>query len=147
MVDNLDLDDKQLIQKFLNGSDEAFEELVGRYLKPIYNFLYQFTRDADSLDDLTQETFIKVWKNIRKFDQSKTFRVWIYSIAKNTAYDFLKKKKTVPFSFFENFEGDNKLEKISDLKVNDQIVVMGNPGDNGVVNASLIRVFNNPATN
>ncbi len=91
MKDNFDLNDKQLVQKFLDGSDEAFEELVGRYLKPIYNFLYQFTKDPDSLDDLTQETFIKVWRNIRKFDRSKNFRVWIYAIAKNKAYDFLKK--------------------------------------------------------
>ena len=110
------LNDKQLIQEFLNGSDEAFEQLVGRYLKPIYNFLYQFTKDRDSLDDLTQETFIKVWRNIKKFDQSKIFRVWIYAIAKNTAYDFLKKKKTLPFSLFEDEEGNNRLEKISEEK-------------------------------
>jgi len=112
MTDNLDLNDKQLIQEFLNGSDEAFEELVGRYLKPIYNFLYQFTKDRDSVDDLAQETFIKVWRNIKKFDQTKSFRVWIYAIAKNTAYDFLKKKKTLSFSNFIDSEGYNKLEKV-----------------------------------
>jgi RNA polymerase sigma-70 factor (ECF subfamily) len=104
-------DDKNLIIAFLNGLDESFEQLVNRYLKPIYNFLYQFTKDTDSLDDLTQETFIKVWKNIHKFDQSKNFRTWLYAIAKNTAYDFLKKKKTIPFSNFLDAEGDNKLEQ------------------------------------
>jgi len=110
----MEQEDAKLISDFLNGDDAAFEQLVNRYLKPIYNFLYQFTKDRDSLDDLTQETFIKVWKNIRKFDQSKNFRVWIYAIAKNTAYDFLKKKKTVPFSNFIDEEGNNKLENIGE---------------------------------
>ena len=120
----MEKDDKQLIAEFLDGSDEAFEQLVDRYLKPIYNFLYQFTKDRDSLEDLTQETFIKVWKNIRKFDRSKNFRVWIYAIAKNTAYDFLKKKKTVPFSFFEDADGQNRLERISEEKpLPDEILI------------------------
>lgn len=110
----MEKEDKQLIAEFLDGSDEAFEELVNRHLQSIYNFLYQFTQDRDSLDDLTQETFIKVWKNIRKFDPEKNFRTWLFAIAKNTAYDFLKKKKTIPFSFFENSEGDSPLENISE---------------------------------
>jgi len=91
----------------------AFEQLLQRYLKPIYNFLYQITRDSAALDDLTQETFIKVWKNIARFDQSKIFKVWIFAIAKNTAYDFLKKRKTIPFSFFENGEGNSFIENIA----------------------------------
>lgn len=108
----MEKDDRQLTTEFLAGSDEAFEELVNRHLKAIYNFLYQFTQDRDSLDDLTQETFIKVWKNIKKFDPEKNFRTWLYAIAKNTAYDFLKKKKTIPFSFFENSEGESPLENL-----------------------------------
>lgn len=104
--------DKQLLAEFLAGSDVAFEQLVQRYLKPIYNFLYRFTQDRDSLDDLTQETFVKAWKNLEKFDQTKNFKTWLYTIAKNTAYDFLKKKKTVPFSFFDQETGENRLENI-----------------------------------
>lgn len=106
--------DKKLIAEFLAGSDEAFEQLVNRYLKAIYNFLYQFTQDKDSLDDLVQETFIKAWKNIKKFDLQKNFRTWLYAIAKNTAYDFLKKKKTVPFSNFFDNDGNNQLDNISE---------------------------------
>ncbi|MFA7208820.1 MAG: sigma-70 family RNA polymerase sigma factor [Parcubacteria group bacterium] len=104
--------DRQLIEEFLDGSDDSFEYLVGRYLKPVYNFLYQFTQDRDSLDDLTQETFIKAWKNIKKFDPEKNFRTWLFTIAKNTAYDFLKKKKTLPFSDFLDEAGNNRLENV-----------------------------------
>lgn len=108
--------DQQLVDDFLRGNDESFEILVQQYLKPIYNFLYQFTQDRDSLDDLTQETFIKAWKGIEKFDKTKSFRIWLYVIAKNTAYDFLKKKKTIPFSSFEDEVGNNRLENISEEK-------------------------------
>ena len=94
-----------MIAEFLQGSGESFESLVNRYLKPIYNFLYQFTQDADSLNDLTKETFIKAWKNIRSVDPQKNFHTGLFTIAKNTAYDFLKKKKTVPFSDFIDDEG------------------------------------------
>lgn len=110
----MEKNDQQLITEFLAESDEAFEQLVQRYLKSIYNFLYQFTQDRDSLDDLTQETFIKAWKNIRKFDLKKNFRTWLFTIAKNTAYDYLKKKKTLPFSNFIDDEGNNELENISE---------------------------------
>jgi RNA polymerase sigma-70 factor, ECF subfamily len=107
-------EDKQLVDKFFAGDDSAFSELVKKYLKPVYNFLYYFVSDRETLDDITQETFIKAWKHIKKFDQSRNFKVWIFSIAKNTAYDFLKKKKTIPFSNFTDDEGNNQLENIGD---------------------------------
>jgi RNA polymerase sigma-70 factor (ECF subfamily) len=108
------ISDLELIQNFLAGDDQAFEKLLKRYLKSIYNFLYQLANESSVIDDLTQETFIKAWKNIRRFDQSKNFKVWLFVIAKNTAYDFLKKKKAVPFSYYTDGEGKNRLDNISD---------------------------------
>ena len=108
--------DRKSIAKILDGDDAAFSELVERYLKPIYNFLFTLTRDQSALDDLTQVTFIKAWKNISSFDQSKSFKTWLFTIAKNTAYDYLKKKKTVPFSAFADEEGRNVLEEINEDK-------------------------------
>ena len=72
---------------------------------------------------------MKVWKNIKKFDRNKNFKPWIFQIAKNTSIDFLRKKKTIPFSKFENEKGQNLLvdnmqgeplnliESLSDKKV------------------------------
>jgi RNA polymerase sigma-70 factor, ECF subfamily len=108
------VEDKQLVDNFLAGDDSAFSELVKKYLKPIYNFLYHFVSDREALDDITQETFIKAWKHIEKFDRERNFKVWIFSIAKNTAFDWLKKKKTIPFSTFTDDEGNNKLDNISE---------------------------------
>lgn len=107
-------EDRQLVKNFLVGDDAAFELLLKRYLKPIYNFLFLLTGDRSALDDLTQVTFIKAWKNLRQLDTSRSFKTWLFAIAKNTAYDHLKKKKTVPFSFFENADGYNKLDEIEE---------------------------------
>jgi RNA polymerase sigma-70 factor, ECF subfamily len=110
--------DAQLIKDYLAGDESAFSELVKKYLKPVYNFLYQVTNgDVSILDDLTQITFLKAWKNIKKFDTSRNFKTWIFTIARNTAYDYFKKKKTIPFVSFIDEDGNNKLENISDGEI------------------------------
>ncbi len=109
--------DEQLAKKYLAGDSTAFEQLLKKYLKPIFNFLYQLTGDAVQAEDLTQVSFVKAWINIRKFDKNKSFKTWLFTIAKNTAYDYFKKKKSLPFSFFENSEGYNKLEEIAEDKI------------------------------
>ena len=107
-------DDKKLIEEFLEGNEQAFNILVKRHIKPVYNFLFQLSHDRSIIDDLAQETFVKAWKNIKKFDTERSFKAWIFTIAKNTAYDYFKKKKTIPFSNFVDDEGNNKLENLSD---------------------------------
>lgn len=104
--------DNELVEKYLAGDDEALKTLVCRYLKPVYNFLYQLVSEKTALDDITQVTFIKAWKNLNHFDPNKNFKVWLFTIAKNSAYDYLRKKKTIPFSRFLDGEGNNVLENI-----------------------------------
>ncbi len=101
--------DEQLITKFLMGDREALEILIKRYLKPIYSFSFRFVGNSQEAEDITQEVFVKVWRNLKKFNKDKSFKTWIFTIAKNTSIDFLKKKKAIPFSEFENEEGENKL--------------------------------------
>ncbi len=107
------IEDKQLIQNFLAGDEAAFEQLVDRYLKPLFNFVFHLTRDKNMAEDIVQEVFVKIWKNISKFDRSKKFSTWIFAIAKNASFDWLKKKKAIPFVAFENEQG-NILEYIED---------------------------------
>jgi RNA polymerase sigma-70 factor (ECF subfamily) len=116
--------DQQLIEEFLNGSDLSFEILVKKYLKPVYNFIYHLMNDLGVVDDLTQITFLKAWKNVRRFDLEKDFKVWLFAIAKNTVYDYWKKKKTLPFALFENEDGSNKLENVAEDKILPDEVLM-----------------------
>jgi len=100
------LSDSQLIDNYLAGDEKSLEFLVGRYLKSIYNLSRRLTGDENSADDITQDVFIKVWKNIKKYDNSKSFKAWIFRIAKNTAIDFLRKKKNLLFYDLEKEEND-----------------------------------------
>lgn len=112
-----DLTDEQLIEKYLKGDKAALEFLIARYLKAIYGFAYSLCSDKAAAEDITQEAFVKVWKNIRKFDLKKKFKPWIFQITKNTAIDFSRKRKTIPFSRFENEMGENVLlETLHDAK-------------------------------
>ncbi len=111
---NMDDEDKKLIDEYLSGDNSTFEKLVKKYLKPIYNFTYQLTKDRTQAEDLTQDTFIKAWKNIKKFDKTKSFKTWLFVIARNSAFDYFKKKKAIPFSSFEADGENNKLEEIAE---------------------------------
>ena len=91
------------------------EELVKQYLKPIYGFVFYYAKNRADAEDLTQEVFLRVWKNFKKIDPEKNLKAWLFRIAKNTALDWLKKKKAVPFSNFEDAEGDNPvLDQLTD---------------------------------
>jgi RNA polymerase sigma-70 factor (ECF subfamily) len=113
--------DKQLVKDYLSGIDEdALGILIQKYLKPVYGFIYSYIGDpysAGDAEDITQEAFVRAWKNLAKFNYKKNFKTWIFSIAKNAAVDWLRAKKTVPFSAFENEQGQNVLvETIADKK-------------------------------
>lgn len=110
----MDKTDEQLAVEYQEGNEKALDLLIERYLKPIYNFSFRFMNDDSESQDITQETFVKVWKNIKKFDPQRKFKTWIFEIAKNTAYDHLKKKKPLLFSAlsgdYEDFSFDETLE-------------------------------------
>ena len=103
------LEDKKLIKHYLKGETQALDFLIEKYLKMIYGFVYKNVGSEADSEDITQEVFVKVWKNIKKFDQEKNFKPWIFQIAKNTSIDFLRKKKSIPFSKFENEKGQNPM--------------------------------------
>ena len=110
------LDDYTLIESYLKGNDASLEALVQRYLKPMYGFVFSYVKDAQVAEDVTQEIFLKVWKNLKKIEKNKNFKSWLYTVAKNTALDYLKKKKSIPFSSFEKEDGRNVLmESLSDI--------------------------------
>ncbi len=56
-------EDKKLIEKYLNGDEKALEFLILKYLKPIYSFIFSYVQNQQDAEDLTQETFLKMWRN------------------------------------------------------------------------------------
>ena len=108
--------DKELIANYLAGDEESLEILIKRCLRPVYNFIYKrYVGNAEEAEDIAQDVFLKMWDNLKKFDKEKSFKTWLFAIAKNSAIDFLKKKKAVPFSRFINKDGENMiLETLTD---------------------------------
>lgn len=90
--------DAELIKKSVRGDQAAFGQLVDRYLQGVYLFAYRYALNVDDAEDIAQEAFFRAWKNIKKFDTSKNFKTWIFVIAKNIAFDLMKKKKPASFS-------------------------------------------------
>ena len=86
--------DHELVHAALAEDRGSFSTLVERYVSPIYKFSYRYVRNGPDAEDIAQETFLRVWKNLKKFDQTKNFKTWIFTIAKNASLDLLKKKKT-----------------------------------------------------
>ncbi|MDQ5961359.1 MAG: polymerase sigma-70 factor, subfamily [Patescibacteria group bacterium] len=109
--------DSELLKRHQEGDSDAFPLIMKAYLKPIYHFAFHFTREEGSAEDIVQETFIKAWKHLDRFNAEKKFKTWIFAIAKNTAYDYLKKKRAIPFSSFEDDDGENPIEAIDDEKL------------------------------
>lgn len=91
-------EDNVLIQKFLNGDQNSLKVLIDKYTLPVYNFSSRLA-GVSYAPDITQEVFIKVWKNLKNFNNDKSqFKTWLFTIARNTTTDFLRKKKSILFS-------------------------------------------------
>ncbi len=87
-------DDRDLVKLVIGGDDAAFEHLFNRYRDAIRRLFIQKSGSDDDADDLLQETFIKVYLNIDRYDESYTFGQWVYTIARNTFIDFTRKSRS-----------------------------------------------------
>ena len=84
------LDDGAVVSAFLAGEERAFQELVERYQTRLLNFVYRTIGDRERAEDLVQEVFIRVYRHLHRFDQSKKFSTWAYTIASNLAKNELR---------------------------------------------------------
>lgn len=109
------MDENQLIVAYLKGDEQALELLINQYLKRVYLYFLKRTNDVAAAEDLTQETFIKMWRNLKKFDLKKKFQPWLFVIARNTLIDYLRKYKNglckeVIFSKIINGENEGLID-------------------------------------
>lgn len=87
-----EVSEKKIIEKVLGGDANAFEELVLRYEKTVYNLALRMVGDRDDAFDMTQEAFIKAYGSLSSFRGDSKFSVWIYRITTNVCLDFLRSK-------------------------------------------------------
>lgn len=108
--------DEVLAQQAKEGNIKAFEELFERYKKRILNFVYRLIGNKETAEEVTQETFIKVYKNLDIYDPSKKFTSWLYTIARNLAKNALRDRKYfADISLEKEILRGNKAFKLKDV--------------------------------
>jgi len=85
--------DKDILIRAKKGDLDAFEYILSFYEKAIYNYCLRILKNSSNAKDVTQETFIKVYTHRKLIDPEKNIKTWIFTIATNTTYDFLRGKK------------------------------------------------------
>jgi RNA polymerase sigma-70 factor (ECF subfamily) len=115
--------DEELAVDSRAGDDAAFELLVRRYADRIFAFAFRMSGDRALAEDAAQETFLKAWKGIKKFDKTKRFRPWLFQIARNAATDLLRRRKDLSFSALSKGggTGDGDME-FSDVLEDDALL-------------------------
>ena len=86
-------DDRDLVLRAREGKVEAFNALVTRWEKRIYNYLLRLSPDPEEAFDLAQETFLKAYQNLSRLDDAARFGPWLYRIAHNEAVSLLRRRK------------------------------------------------------
>ena len=97
--------DNGLVREFISGNDAAFTQLVTRYKDSLTNYLNMMVGDYDTAVDLSQETFLRVYRNIHRYSNLYQFSTWIYRIATNLAIDEIRYRKRRGRVFYRNVWG------------------------------------------
>ena len=102
-------DEMTWINQARQGDDEAFTNLVETYQKPVYNLCYRMLGEAEAAEDAAQETFLKVYQNLARYDRTRSFATWLLSIAAHHCIDRLRRRRFPSVSIDENEEGQTDL--------------------------------------
>ena len=121
--------DKSILFEARQGNLAAFEQIVLAFERPLYSYIYRLCGHRQTAEDLTQETFIKLFKNLKKIDPTGNLNSWMYTIATHTVYDFLRKKKHVqelfviddPESDFETIAPEQTYTIVERLQSSEEI--------------------------
>jgi RNA polymerase sigma-70 factor (ECF subfamily) len=103
--DERELSDTDLVDLVQGGDATAFRGLVERFQGRIYAHVYGMIRNRETARDLTQETFVKAFRNIGGFRREASFTTWLYRIASNVTIDYIRKNRRVRMSEFDERVG------------------------------------------
>ncbi|HYC33409.1 MAG TPA: sigma-70 family RNA polymerase sigma factor [Gemmatimonadales bacterium] len=95
-------DNAALVTAHLAGDGRAFQKLVDHYRPRLLNFVHRIIGDRERAEDLVQEAFIRVYRHLHRFDTSKKFSTWIYTIASNLARNELRNRRRSPLVLYQS---------------------------------------------
>ena len=125
----MSLSDSTLITQFISGNNQSFSILVDRYQKRVYGFIFSKVKDADLADDVFQDTFVKVIKNLRlgKYKDHGRFLSWVMRIAHNIIMDHFRKINRLP-----KYESKHK-----DLDLMDRLIEKSNSIEDLIIETQI----------
>ncbi|HKC19989.1 MAG TPA: sigma-70 family RNA polymerase sigma factor [Candidatus Dormibacteraeota bacterium] len=85
-----------LVLQATGGDLDAFEELIRRLQRRVYGFAYQHVRDSEEAHDLAQEIFVKLYRNLARYDAERPFEPWFWKLAANTSINYRRKRVPMP---------------------------------------------------
>lgn len=102
------------LEKVKHNDNKAWEILISENEKMVYHIAYRMMQNEQEAKDISQEIFLKVYKNIQKFDEKSAFSTWLYRIAVNTCIDALRKRKRTESISLEEHRQQHYNEEIAD---------------------------------
>ena len=109
----------QLVKQATGGDLDAFEVLVRRLQRRVYGFAYQHLRDLDEAYDLTQEIFVKLFRNLARYDVERPFEPWFWKLAANTTINYRRKRVPAP----TDQSADQQVDAASSGSTHDPVLV------------------------
>ena len=85
--------DREKIISAQKGNQQAIEFIIAEIHRPIYSYIYRMVNNREDAEDLTQDTFIKIFRHIDRYDVERNFSTWVFTIASRTVFDWLRKKR------------------------------------------------------
>ena len=107
-------DDNILMKKVKNGNNEAYVKLFNKYKRPIMNYIYQMTKNQSKSEEIAQDVFLKIFTHASSYDEKKKFSTWLWTIAKNTTIDYLRKKKEILADDYASYDEEGKKSSMMD---------------------------------
>ena len=107
------LSDSDLVRIIIKKNPESYREIVKRYQRKLFVYLYHLTGNKEETEDILQNVFVKVYANLKKFKTQKKFSSWIYRIAHNEAINHMKKRNQKKFVSWEDIAINKEKMQIS----------------------------------
>ena len=110
------IDDKELIRKFTAGDEKAFDQIVQNNLNNVFGFFMKITRDEMAAEDLTQDVFLKLYKNLKNFRYESNFSTYLYRINSNTANSWITRNKWKGMLHLEQIAEEGEYDQNNDFE-------------------------------
>jgi len=106
-------DPTELLRRCLAGDERAYRELIERYQRQVYSLALRMVRQAQDAEDITQETFIRMFRALDRYDPTRPFEAWLFTIASRLSIDHIRRHRVKPISLVRTEPGSDE-ERVID---------------------------------